>query len=84
MFIHIYMQYPNALSPNKPRDKSCTKKDLKSLIKIVFDVDAEKINIANVSGKTKRFKGVIGTRKSYKKAVVTIKEGQSINFQGLK
>ncbi len=65
-------------------DKNCTKKDLKSLIKLVFDVDAEKINISNVTGKTKRFRGILGQRKSYKKATVTLKEGQSINFQGLK
>jgi large subunit ribosomal protein L23 len=65
-------------------DKGCNKKDLKALIKLVFNVDAEKINISNVTGKTKRFKGVLGARKSYKKATVTVKEGQSINFQGLK
>lgn len=65
-------------------DKSCTKEDLKSLVKLVFNVDATKINISNVTGKTKRFRGILGQRSSYKKAVVTVKEGQSINFQGLK
>jgi large subunit ribosomal protein L23 len=65
-------------------DKSCNKQDLKSLVKLVFGVEVEKVNIANVTGKTKRFRGILGKKKSYKKATVTIKEGQSINFQGLK
>lgn len=65
-------------------DSSCTKKSLKSLIKLFFGVDVEKVNVSNVTGKTKRFRGVIGQRKSYKKAIVTLKKGQSINFQGLK
>jgi large subunit ribosomal protein L23 len=38
------------------------------------------VNIINTMGKTKRFKGTQGTRGSYKKAIVTLKEGQSINF----
>lgn len=65
-------------------DKNCTKSEIKTLIKSVFNVDAEKVNIINTSGKVKRFKGIIGTRKAYKKAIVTIKKGQTINFQELK
>jgi len=65
-------------------DSSCTKNDVKSIIKSMFKVDTIKINIINVSGKTKRFKGMIGKRNSYKKAIVTVKSGQSINFQDLK
>lgn len=64
-------------------DSSCNKKHLFSLIKLMFGVDVIKVNISNVSGKVKRFKGMIGKRSSYKKALVTIKEGQSINFEGL-
>jgi large subunit ribosomal protein L23 len=65
-------------------DKDCTKSKLKNLIKSFFNVDVLKVNVSNVTGKTKRFKGIIGQRKSYKKAIVTLKEGQSINFQNLK
>ena len=64
--------------------RDCNKKEVKLLVKNVFNVDAEKINILNVNGKTKRFKGIIGNRKSYKKAIVTLKKGQSINLQNLK
>jgi large subunit ribosomal protein L23 len=65
-------------------DKSCTKSEVKTLVKSVFGVDAEKVNIINTAGKVKRFKGIIGTRKAYKKAIITVKKGQTINFQELK
>ncbi len=60
----------------------CDKGEIKSLIKSIFKVDVIKVNISNVSGKIKRFKGVLGKKSSYKKALVTVKEGQSINFEG--
>ncbi len=59
---------------------SCTKDEVASLIKKSFGVEVTKVNIINTSGKTKRFKGVEGTRGSYKKAIITLKKGQSINF----
>jgi len=65
-------------------DKSCTKGEIKTLVKSVFGVDAEKVNIINTAGKVKRFKGIIGNRKAYKKAIITVKKGQTINFQELK
>lgn len=61
-------------------DSSCNKDEVASLIKKAFGAEVEKVNIINTKPKTKRFKGVEGTRGSYKKAIVTLKEGQSINF----
>jgi large subunit ribosomal protein L23 len=61
-------------------DSSCDKKEIASLVKKIFGAEVEKVNIVNTHAKTKRFKGVEGKRKSYKKAIVTLKEGQSINF----
>ena len=61
-------------------DTSCNKREVASLVKKVFGAEVEKVNIVNTHAKTKRFKGVEGKRKSYKKAIVTLKEGQSINF----
>ncbi|MES2676985.1 MAG: 50S ribosomal protein L23 [Pseudomonadota bacterium] len=60
----------------------CDKTEIKASLKAIFNVDVIKVNISNVTGKIKRFKGIIGKRSSYKKALVTIKEGQSINFEG--
>jgi large subunit ribosomal protein L23 len=59
---------------------SCNKSEIASLIKKAFGVEVEGVNIINTAGKTKRFKGTQGTRGAYKKAIVTLKEGQSINF----
>jgi large subunit ribosomal protein L23 len=61
-------------------DKSCTKKQIKSIIKNIYKVDVKKINIINLAGKNKRFKGVMGSTSSVKKAIVTLAENQSINF----
>lgn len=59
---------------------SCNKSEIASLIKSAFGVEVEGVNIVNTPGKTKRFKGTQGTKGAYKKAIVTLKEGQSINF----
>ncbi len=61
-------------------DTTCSKDEIASLVKKAFGVEVEKVNIINTKPKTKRFKGVEGKRSSYKKAIVTLKEGQSINF----
>lgn len=63
--------------------KECNKKDLPLLMKSIFNVDVTKVNVINVFGKEKRFKGVTGSRSSFKKAIISLKEGQSINFQDL-
>lgn len=61
-------------------DASCNKSEVASLIKKIFGAEVAKVNILNTKSKTKRFKGIEGTRGSYKKAIITLKEGQSINF----
>ena len=61
----------------------CDKLEMKFLLKSIFGVDAIKVNVSNVSGKINRFKGIVGKKASYKKVLVTVKEGQSINFEGL-
>ena len=64
-------------------DGSASKDDIKKSIETIFGVDVEKVNIINTEGKVKRFKGTIGKRSSIKKAIVTIKDGQEINFAKL-
>lgn len=59
---------------------SCTKKEIASLIKKTFQVEVVAVNIVNAKSKTKRFKGVEGAKGSFKKAIVTLKKGQTINF----
>lgn len=62
---------------------SASKEDIKKSIETIFGVNVEKINIVNTEGKVKRFKGTVGKRSSTKKAVVTLKKGQEINFTKL-
>lgn len=61
-------------------DTSCSKPEIASLIKKTFAVEVKKINIINTKSKLKRFKGILGKTNSYKKVIITLKEGQSINF----
>lgn len=61
-------------------DTNANKDEIKSAIEKVFGVEVLDVNIINSDGKVKRFKGTMGQRVSTKKAVVTIKKGQDINF----
>jgi large subunit ribosomal protein L23 len=57
-----------------------TKNDVKLAMKEVFSVVVEKVNIINLPAKTKRFKGTIGHRSGTKKAIITLKAGETLNF----
>lgn len=56
-----------------------TKPQVKVAVEALFETKVEKINIINVKGKVKRFRGTIGKRSGVKKAVVTLAEGQTID-----
>ena len=57
-----------------------TKKEVKSAVEKLFDVKVEKVQILNVKGKTKSFKGKAGKRTDWKKAYVKVQQGQLIDF----
>ena len=59
-----------------------TKKDVKDAIEKLFEVEVTNVNILSVTGKTKVFGRSIGKRKNYKKAYVTLKDGQDIDLGG--
>ena len=61
-------------------DSSVDKKEIVSLIKKFFNFEVIKVNIANLRSESTKFKGISGQTKARKKAIVTLKEGQSINF----
>jgi len=56
-----------------------TKPEIKAAVEGLFSVKVEAVNTIRVKGKTKRFKGVMGRRSDYKKAMVRLAEGQSID-----
>ena len=56
-----------------------TKSQIKSAVESIFDTKVKKVNIINLKGKTKVFRGIRGRRKDVKKAIVTLAEGQEID-----
>lgn len=57
-----------------------TKIDIKNTIKQVYNVAPIKVRIVNMEGKDVRFGRNLGIRKDWKKAMVTLPKGQSINI----
>jgi large subunit ribosomal protein L23 len=56
-----------------------TKSEIKAAVEALFNVKVTGVNTLNRKGKAKRFRGIVGRQKDYKKAVVTLAEGQSID-----
>ena len=59
---------------------TATKPDIKEAVENLFKVDVTKVNTILVKGKTKRFRGKPGRRSDFKKAIVTLKDGQSVDI----
>ncbi len=59
--------------------QDATKPEIKEAVQTLFGVKVEAVNTLNVKGKVKRFRGTVGRRSDFKKAVVTLGEGQSID-----
>lgn len=57
-----------------------TKPEIKAAVELLFKVQVESVQVANVKGKVKRTRHGIGRRKGWKKAFVCLKPGQEINF----
>ena len=60
-----------------PADAS--KEAIKAAVEAIFSVKVVKVNTIRQFGKVKRFKGYVGQRSDYKKALVTLAEGQNID-----
>jgi len=57
-----------------------TKSQIKKSVEFIFGVKVTGVNTINVLGKEKIFKGRKGKRNDFKKAIVTIAEGQTIDM----
>ena len=64
--------------------KTATKADIKVAVEKIFDVQVKAVNVVNVKGKTKTFKFRQGRRGDWRKAYVTLAEGQSIDVTTVK
>ena len=60
--------------------KSANKIQIKDAIEKAFGVKVKSVNTLNTKTKKKRVGRYVGTRKSYKKAIVTLKDGQTLEI----
>ena len=59
---------------------NATKQEVKTAVELLFKVKVTGVQVMNVKGKKKRFAQTIGRRKDWKKAYVTLREGDDIDF----
>ena len=59
--------------------RDSNKPQIKEAVEALFGVKVKAINTVITKGKTKRFRGIKGTRKDVKKAYVTLQDGNSID-----
>ncbi|MBV9522901.1 MAG: 50S ribosomal protein L23 [Alphaproteobacteria bacterium] len=58
---------------------TATKREIKAAVEGLFSVKVDAVNTIRVAGKEKRFRGRVGRRSDYKKAIVTLAEGAKID-----
>ena len=62
--------------------RDADKSEVKRAVELMFDVKVTAVQVVNVMGKAKRFGRSPGRRQDWKKAYVTLAEGQDIDFLG--
>ena len=62
--------------------RDADKGDIKRAVELMFDVKVNAVQVMNCMGKAKRFGRSPGRRQDWKKAYVTLAEGQDIDFLG--
>jgi large subunit ribosomal protein L23 len=58
---------------------TATKNDVKKAVEELFKVNVTSVNVVNVKGKTKAFRGRLGVRGALRKAYISLQDGQSID-----
>ena len=56
------------------------KKQIKEAVENIFKVKVKKVNTITTKGKLKAFRGTLGRISNFKKSIVTLQEGQSIDM----
>ncbi|HJN61463.1 MAG TPA: 50S ribosomal protein L23 [Alphaproteobacteria bacterium] len=57
-----------------------TKPEIKKAVESLFEVKVKQVNTIRMKGKAKRLKGHLGRRVNWKKAVVSLAEGETIDM----
>lgn len=60
--------------------KEANKVEIAQAVEAIFDVTVVKVNTLNVKAKPKRVRYQLGKTRTWKKAMVTLKEGDSIEL----
>jgi large subunit ribosomal protein L23 len=59
--------------------KSATKPQIQEAVERLFNVKVKAVNTLIRAGKVKRFRGIPGKQNDFKKAIVTLEDGHSID-----
>ena len=59
-----------------------TKREVKTAVERLFEVEVRDVRVANVSGKRKNFGRIRGRRPDWKKAYVALAPGNELDFIG--
>ena len=62
--------------------RDATKPEIKAAVELLFKVEVESVSTVVQKGKVKKFGRSIGRRDHVKKAYVSLKKGQELNFSG--
>lgn len=75
----LAMQNHNQYTFRVRRD--ATKIDIKKAVELMFEVKVEGVQVVNEPGKSRRFGRHAGRTQDWKKAYVSLAEGQSIDYE---
>ncbi|HUH60348.1 MAG TPA: 50S ribosomal protein L23 [Candidimonas sp.] len=59
---------------------NATKPEIKAAVELLFKVEVEAVQVLNQKGKEKRFGRFMGRRRNERKAYVSLKPGQELDF----
>jgi len=62
--------------------RDSTKKEIRGAVEMLFEVTVTNVQVTNCRGKIKRFGKDWGQRNAWKKAYVTLADGENIDFLG--
>jgi large subunit ribosomal protein L23 len=61
--------------------RNATKTDIKKAVELMFDVKVAGVQVVNEPGKQRRFGRIAGRTQDWKKAYVSLNEGQAIDYE---
>jgi len=61
--------------------RTATKTDIKAAVELMFEVKVKGVQIVNEPGKTRRFGRLTGRTQDWKKAYVSLVQGQTIDYE---